>query len=163
MMFERSAPRRRNRSACPPPELWARTLPDLRKNCDPDGEAAVQEARMSAMTVWVMNGADTTADDNTALALFRDSERARLNIPRLNGKAWVPKLACYGNTRRAAVNAIGNRLLNEWEAAGSPGIEHAIGNVEKLVRAAQLHSEDRSIALAAVEQLLFTGGSECRA
>lgn len=92
-----------------------------------------------------------------------DYLRAKLRLPRVSPQPWRPKLAYASAAERQEVEATANRLLCQWEAAGSPGLTRAIERTQQLIHSARVAAEERRIARKAVEQHLLKGGFAWRA
>jgi hypothetical protein len=142
------------------PEFKARTLEELRTRCGADGEAAVQEARHSALAAWLMNSEGYTAAERTASFRYRQHVRAVLSTPRVQSYPWRSPLRLLSTADRRAAEATGNGLLADWEAAGSPGIVRAIEHTQQILHSARVSRLERQVALEAVMLKLNNGGPD---
>lgn len=129
-------------------EFRARTLEDLRSWAKRDGPAAVEEARLSALTTWMMWRDDNPAGSLPAVAQHRAATRQRLGFPSFY--PWRDKAACS----TPAVAAIAAQMLAAWEADGSPHLLKAIHQTQQHIHSARLAADERRVASEALEAIL---------
>lgn len=105
-------------------ELWAQTLDELRAYFgDEHGDGAVEEARLTAVTGWLMWQTNKPEGALDAIRLYRSHVLAALNYPRPDRHSWRSLLATMPTDQRDSIQSLALDLIGEWEAAGSPKLD----------------------------------------
>lgn len=129
-------------------EVRAQTLGQLRTWANEHGRAAVEEARLSALLVWMMGRGDNPPGSIGAVAQHRAHTRQRLGFPSFYPWRDKPAWSTPG------AEAMTNKMLATWEAEGSPHLLNAIQQTQQHIHSARLAADERRTAWATAEQHL---------
>jgi hypothetical protein len=136
-------------------DLWAKSLDDLGTYFGEHGEGAVHDARLSAVSTWLMGrgavqpGASGASD---AIALYRAYVLNRANYPRPDRHPWRSLLANMSRQDREAIERFALEIIGEWEAAGSPNLQTWIRTTQQILLSCLRNQRDRQAASEALAQ-----------
>ena len=132
-------------------ELWARTLDDLRAYFgDQHGEGAAHDARLSAVSGWLMRRDANPEGALDAIHLYRAYVLTRANFPRHDRHPWRSILANMSRQDREAIERFALELIGEWEAAGSPNLQTSIRTTQQALLSCLRNQRERQAASEAL-------------
>lgn len=126
-----------------PVSLKARTLTELRQWCAQNAlspnisDAAVKEAKWSAVTTWMMwepkGLSNPTRVASLSVILCKGDDRARLAYPNAYGAGFTSPLIDYSPDVQAEAIRVAAQTLVDWKRAGRPRLTSAIERVQSYI------------------------------
>lgn len=123
-----------------PVSLKARTLTELRQWCTQNAlspnisDAAVKDAKWSAVTAWIMWGPVGLSNPlrvaSLSVILSMGDDRARLGYPNAYGANFTSPLIDYSPDVQAEAIRVAAETLVDWKRAGRPRLTSAIERVQ---------------------------------
>ena len=123
----------RKRGGYTPADYRPRTLDQLCKWAGEYGEAAIAEARWSALSTWLMHSpvpgqlSHPTDVVYLSIELCREADRETLGYPISNRIVRPARLDALSLQSQDEARRTAQDTLNDWERAGSP---HLISNIQ---------------------------------
>ena len=123
----------RKRGGYTPADYRPRTLDQLGKWAGQYGEAAIAEARWSALSTWLMHGPTPGQLSHPAdvvylsMALCREADRASLGYPATDRIVHPARLDALSPSSQDEARQTAQDTIDDWERAGSP---HLTSNVQ---------------------------------
>ena len=131
----------RKRGGYTPADYRARTLDQLSKWAGQYGEAAIAEARWSALATWLMHGPTPGQLSHPAdvvylsIDLCREADRESLGYPIANRTVRPARLDALSLKSQDEARRTAQDTLDDWEWAGSPHLTSNIQWVQMYVNA----------------------------
>ena len=122
------------------PKLRPTTLDELREACRPHGDLAVQDARWSAIGLWLMwspqEGLLTNAMKVAIAshALCRSDFRMH-GYPNLSGIPYKSELPTLSTAAQEEARLVAAETMADWELAGCPYLDKAISQTDQHIAA----------------------------
>lgn len=111
----------------------------------------MHDARLAAVSVWVMRWDDAPSGASDALRLYRSHVLAAANHPRPDRHPWRSLLAGLPRDDRDAIEGFALDLIRKWEAAGSPRLDTSIRNTQQILLSCLRNQRDRQAASEALQ------------
>ena len=131
----------RKRGGYTPAEYRLTTLDQLGKWAGRYGDAAIAEARWSALATWLMHG--RTPDELTypakvvslSISLCREADRVFLGYPATDHIVQPPRLHTLSPSSQDEARRTAQDTIDDWERAGSPHLTSNIQWVQMYINA----------------------------